>query len=69
MELNEVTEIYDERDLPVEDPSDSRGESDEQQEPSHAQYDLLTYPADFTLEVLDQKFSKNKDIVIPTFQR
>lgn len=34
-----------------------------------ATYDLFTYPADFTLEVLHQKLSVNKDIVIPRFQR
>ena len=32
-------------------------------------YDLLSYPADFTLEVLHQKLSVNKDIEIPHFQR
>lgn len=31
-------------------------------------YDLSIYPADFTLEVLYQKW-KNKDIVVPQFQR
>src|SRR5689334_5165270 len=31
-------------------------------------YDLSIYPADFTLEVLYQKW-QNKDIVIPQFQR
>lgn len=32
------------------------------------QYDLSTYPADFTLEVFYQKW-KNDDIIIPKFQR
>lgn len=31
-------------------------------------YDITNYPADYTLEVLHQKL-KNKEIIIPTFQR
>src|SRR5271168_2668706 len=38
-------------------------------DPEDATYDLFTYPADFTLEVLHQKLSVNKDIIIPRFQR
>ncbi|MEW6350356.1 MAG: DUF262 domain-containing protein [Thermodesulfobacteriota bacterium] len=41
---------------------------DEDYESSPPQYDILTYPADFTLEVLHQKW-KNKEILIPEFQR
>lgn len=65
----ESKDQYDESELKVDESLDGREETDEQLEPSHAQYELLTYPADFTLEVLHQKFFKNRDIEIPTFQR
>lgn len=37
-------------------------------ESSPPTYEIATYPADFTLEVLNQKW-KNEDLVIPKFQR
>ena len=37
-------------------------------ESSPAEYEISTYPADFTLEVLWSKW-KAKDIIVPQFQR
>ena len=40
----------------------------EGEEPPFIEYDITTYPADYTLSVLWQMF-KNNDITIPSFQR
>jgi hypothetical protein len=54
------------------DPSDVELEpitsEDEDYEAAPADYQISTYPADFTLEVLHQKW-KAKEIRIPEFQR
>lgn len=45
-------------------------ESEEQdRESSPAAYEILSYPADFTLEVLVSKWKKKNEIVVPDFQR
>lgn len=41
---------------------------EEEEEPPFVEYDIATYPADYTLSVLWQMF-KNGDITIPLFQR
>jgi hypothetical protein len=51
----------DEVDLPVED-------TDGTDEEAFITYEIAAYPADYTLAVLDQMW-KDKDIVVPTFQR
>ena len=40
----------------------------EDQQAALRSYEILTYPADYTLEVLVQKY-RNQDIIIPKFQR
>ena len=61
-----MEEIQDSDDLIIDSVNKNDEESEREITPLH--YDLTTYPADFTLEVLYQKW-KNGDILIPKFQR
>lgn len=51
----------DENDLPVDD-------TDAEDDEAFITYEIAAYPADYTLGVLDQMW-KDKDIVVPSFQR
>ena len=59
--------MQEEKDLVLEKDQDYEKQI-ENEEPPFVEYDITTYPADYTLSVLWQMF-KNGDITIPSFQR
>lgn len=59
--------MQEEKDLVIEKDQDYEKQI-ENEEPPFVEYDITTYPADYTLSVLWQMF-KNGDITIPSFQR
>lgn len=62
------TEFESARKIPTDIDLEPITSEDEDYESAPPDYQILTYPADFTLEVLHQKW-KAKDILIPDFQR
>jgi len=68
MDQSNVNDLKDSSDMNGEDEIETIASEEEDRESEQARFDILTYPTDFTLEVLVRKYDKEQ-IFVPGFQR